>query len=103
MYTLTPDLDFIVGCRRDLPGVVLLGGFSGHGFKFSPLMGEVAAQLALTGETDMPIALFDPHRFEKTRNAFDLGGCGGSGLPPHGIGEPRRPRETRRAAGAERF
>jgi sarcosine oxidase len=74
MYTLTPDLDFIVGRREDLPGVVLLGGFSGHGFKFSPVMGEVAAQLALTAETDVPIDLFDPHRFD---------------------GRARSPRETR--------
>jgi sarcosine oxidase len=66
MYTLTPDLDFIVGRRRDLPGVTLLGGFSGHGFKFATLMGEVAAQLALTGATDVPVALFNPHRFDKT-------------------------------------
>ena len=64
MYTLTPDLDFIVGRRRDLPGITVLGGFSGHGFKFAPLMGEVAAQLALTGATDQPIDLFDPHRFD---------------------------------------
>jgi sarcosine oxidase len=64
MYTVTPDLDFIVGRRRDLPGITLLAGFSGHGFKFAPALGEVAAQLALTGVTDQPIGLFDPHRFD---------------------------------------
>src|SRR6266496_3451551 len=60
MYTLTPDQHFAVGQRRDLPGLTLLAGFSGHGFKFAPVLGEVAAQLALTGTTDLPIESFDP-------------------------------------------
>jgi sarcosine oxidase len=64
MYTVTPDLDFIEGRRRDLTGITLLSRFSGHGFKFAPALGEVAAQLALTGVTDQPIGLFDPHRFD---------------------------------------
>ena len=43
-----------------LPGqgndnVVLLAGFSGHGFKLSPAFGDIAADLALTGTTDQPI------------------------------------------------
>jgi sarcosine oxidase len=64
MYTLTPDHHFAVGQRRDLPGLTLLAGFSGHGYKFAPVLGEVAAQLALTGATDLPVQLFDPHRFD---------------------------------------
>jgi sarcosine oxidase len=63
MYTLTQDRHFVVGRRADLPGLTLLAGFSGHGFKFAPVLGEVAAQLALTGTTDLPIELFDSHRF----------------------------------------
>ncbi|HSR22578.1 MAG TPA: N-methyltryptophan oxidase, partial [Candidatus Eisenbacteria bacterium] len=43
--------------------VTVLGGFSGHGFKFAPLLGEVAADLALDGGTDHPIAGFSPLRF----------------------------------------
>jgi sarcosine oxidase len=64
MSTLTPDRHFVVGQRGDLPGLTLLAGFSGHGFKFAPVLGEVAAQLAITGTTDLPIELFDPHRFD---------------------------------------
>ncbi len=63
-YTLTPDRHFIVGPRRELPGVTLLAGFSGHGFKLAPVIGEIAAQIALTGRTELPIPLFDPHRFD---------------------------------------
>lgn len=62
-YTKTPDEHFLVGRRPELPGLTLLGGFSGHGFKFAPALGEVAAQLALTGRTDLPIEIFDPLRF----------------------------------------
>ena len=38
-------------------------GFSGHGFKFVPVVGEILADLALDGRTDHPIGLFDPLRF----------------------------------------
>lgn len=37
-------------------------GFSGHGFKFVPVIGEILADLATVGTTDHPIALFDPRR-----------------------------------------
>jgi sarcosine oxidase len=63
-YTVSPDRHFLVGRRRDLPGLTLLAGFSGHGFKLAPVVGEIAAQLALTGGAQPPVALFDPHRFD---------------------------------------
>jgi sarcosine oxidase len=63
-YTLTPDQHFLVGQRRDLPGLTVLAGFSGHGFKLAPVIGEIAAELALTGRSPLPIPLFDPHRFD---------------------------------------
>ncbi|MFF1572441.1 FAD-dependent oxidoreductase [Leifsonia sp. NPDC058292] len=43
-YTTTPDSDFIL----DRAGPVIVGaGFSGHGFKFTPVVGRVLADLAL--------------------------------------------------------
>jgi sarcosine oxidase len=62
MYTMTPDEHFLVGRKAGLPGVTLLAGFSGHGFKFAPALGEAAADLATDGRTDAPIELFDPER-----------------------------------------
>jgi sarcosine oxidase len=60
MYTTTPDEHFVI--RRH--GHVTIGcGFSGHGFKFVPVIGEILADLATTGATAHPIALFDPRRF----------------------------------------
>ena len=41
----------------------VLAGFSGHGFKFVPVVGEILADLATTGSTEHQIALFDPRRF----------------------------------------
>lgn len=62
MYTMTPDEDFLIGHRRELPGLVLAGGFSGHGFKFASAVGAALADLAEYGRTDLPISMFDPHR-----------------------------------------
>ena len=50
LYTNTPDDDFIVDRHPDLPNVIIGAGFSGHGFKFTPFIGELLVQLAL-GET----------------------------------------------------
>jgi sarcosine oxidase len=65
MYTMTPDEHFLIGHLPGSEGVVsVAAGFSGHGFKFAPVVGELLADLALDGGTDAPIALFDPTRFD---------------------------------------
>ncbi len=59
----TPDQHGLVG---PLPGqrrLTVLAGFSGHGFKLSPVLGEVAADLATTGTTGHSITHLDPQRF----------------------------------------
>jgi sarcosine oxidase len=63
MYTNTPDEHFLVGPPPGRPNLILLGGFSGHGFKFAPIIGEIAADLSIDGETSHPIAGFSPKRF----------------------------------------
>ena len=47
LYTLTPDGHFVIDQHPDHPRLVLCGGFSGHGFKFAPVIGEIGAGLAL--------------------------------------------------------
>lgn len=64
MYTMTADEHFVIGHHDELPGLVLAGGFSGHGFKFASAVGVALADLARTGRTDLPIAMFDPHRWD---------------------------------------
>lgn len=63
MYSNTPDDHFLIGPHPEHPSALVLGGFSGHGFKLAPVVGEIAADLISDGETQHPIALFDPARF----------------------------------------
>jgi sarcosine oxidase len=69
MYTNTPDEHFVVGPAPGLPRVTVLGGFSGHGFKFAPVIGDIAADLALEGGTAHPIETFSPQRFRPAPRA----------------------------------
>ncbi len=62
LYTRSPDEHFIIGLHPDAPQIVLASPCSGHGFKFASLIGEILADLATTGSTDMPIGLFAPER-----------------------------------------
>ena len=63
MLTFTPDEHFVIGAPATERNVLVLGGFSGHGYKFAPIMGEIAADLVTEGRTPHPIALFQPARF----------------------------------------
>jgi sarcosine oxidase len=63
MYTLTPDRHFVIDKHPKNSNLILAGGFSGHGFKFSPVVGEILADLTLSGTTLHPIDLFRANRF----------------------------------------
>lgn len=63
MYTNTPDSHFLIGSPKDRPWMTVLGGFSGHGFKFAPVIGDAAADLSTTGKTDDAFQLFSLDRF----------------------------------------
>ena len=71
MYTTTPDQHFVIAGHPEHPNVAVACGFSGHGFKFVPVVGEILADLALTGATDHPIGLFDPRRPALAMNSPD--------------------------------
>jgi len=62
MYSNTPDQHFVLAQHPEHGNVTVACGFSGHGFKFVPVVGEVLADLATTGSTEHPITLFDPRR-----------------------------------------
>jgi sarcosine oxidase len=63
MFENTPDNHFVIGAHPTRPQVTVAAGFSGHGFKFVPLIGEIVADLVCDGKAGHPIALFDPGRF----------------------------------------
>jgi sarcosine oxidase len=55
MYTMTRDEHFIVDRHPEHSQVVFAAGLSGHGFKFTAILGEILAALALDGRTEAPI------------------------------------------------
>ena len=65
LYANSPDEDFIID---HLPGfddtVCFACGFSGHGFKFASVIGEILADLAIEGKTSLPIDFLRLHRFK---------------------------------------
>ncbi len=63
VYTNSPDGHFMLGPMKGQERVTLACGFSGHGFKFVSVVGEILADLATTGRTALPIDLFSPARF----------------------------------------
>ena len=64
MFTNTPDEHFIIDCLPDSPQVVVAAGFSGHGFKFSSVVGEILSDLAIDGTTSHDIGMFRLARFD---------------------------------------
>ncbi|MEE8258763.1 MAG: N-methyl-L-tryptophan oxidase [Sphingomonadales bacterium] len=62
-YTMTPDERFLIGKLPGHENVLIAGGFSGHGFKFTPVIGEILKDLALEGKTRFDISGFDLARF----------------------------------------
>lgn len=61
---MTADRNFLLGLVPGCDGrVVIAAGFSGHGFKFVPVVGEVVAELVATGGTEFDLDFLSPARF----------------------------------------
>ncbi len=63
LFTNTPDGHFIIDRLPDCPQVSIAAGFSGHGFKFCSVVGEIMADLSQRGETSHDLSLFKLDRF----------------------------------------
>jgi sarcosine oxidase len=66
MFTNTPDEHFIIDTHPTYPQVSFAVGFSGHGFKFCSVVGEIMADLATRGATGHDVKLFQLRRFGGT-------------------------------------
>lgn len=64
MYDSTPDEDFILDAHPGGSGVIIGSGFSGHGFKFGILIGEMLAALARNLPSPVPLERFRLSRFD---------------------------------------
>lgn len=63
LFTNTPDEHFILDLHPEHPEVAIAAGFSGHGFKFCSVVGEIMADLVLDGRTRLDIGMFQISRF----------------------------------------
>jgi monomeric sarcosine oxidase len=64
LYTNTPDEHFVVDKHPLYPHVIISSSCSGHGFKFSNVIGEALSQLAIDGATTYDIDTFRLARFD---------------------------------------
>jgi sarcosine oxidase len=64
LYGNSPDENFIIDKLRGYEEhVIIAGGFSGHGFKFVSVVGEILAELAIEGKSKQPIDFLNANRF----------------------------------------
>ena len=63
LYTMTPDWHFIIDRPASQRSLVYAAGFSGHGFKFAAVVGEILADLTVDGRTRHRIEFLSPARF----------------------------------------
>lgn len=76
LYDTTPDWNPVLGALPELEGLIVAFGFSGHGFKLSPMVGRLLAQAALEVTPDLPLHPYRATRFddgEPLRGAFGEG------------------------------
>ena len=64
-YTMSPDEHFLVDRHPQSERVVFAAGLSGHGFKFTSVLGEALAELALDGRTSLPVGFLSCQRFAR--------------------------------------
>jgi len=63
IFTNTVDEHFVIDRAPEMPEVLLVSACSGHGFKFSSVIGEICADLVSADRTSHDIALFRLSRF----------------------------------------
>lgn len=63
LYTISSDNDFIIDHHPENENIIFACGFSGHGFKFSSVMGEVLSEMAVNGQSKFDLSMFSLKRF----------------------------------------
>lgn len=65
LYTVTPDEHFLIDTIPGAEQVIFASCCSGHGFKFASAIGEILADLAVTGSSRFDLSPFKLDRFRK--------------------------------------
>jgi glycine/D-amino acid oxidase-like deaminating enzyme len=63
LYTNSPDFHFILDRHPEYPNIVFGAGFSGHGFKFGPVLGEMLVSRLFDQPPPVDMRLFSIDRF----------------------------------------
>jgi sarcosine oxidase len=63
MDAYTDDGHSMVGRLPGYPNVVVMGGFSGHGFKMAPALGKIASDILIHDRTPFDLKSLSPDRF----------------------------------------
>jgi len=63
LYTNSSDHHFVIDRFPDERRVTVACGFSGHGFKFASVVGEIVADLVTNGKTELPVDFISLKRF----------------------------------------
>lgn len=66
LYTNTPDYHFVLDRHPHYSNIIVGTGFSGHGFKFGPVLGELLAALVMDEAPTLPLDMFAITRFEQS-------------------------------------
>lgn len=64
-YDNSPDEDFIIDTLPDAPNTLVVTGLSGHGFKFAPVLGEIASAFAQQKTLEFDLQPFSLPRFTR--------------------------------------
>ncbi len=66
-YEVTPDFQPVIGEPSEIPGYLYAAGFSGHGFKLTPVMGRLLSDWIVDGAPSISLKEFDVQRFSEGR------------------------------------
>jgi len=58
LYTYTPDENFVLDYLPDSKNIIIGAGFSGHGFKFTPLVGKTLVDMAMNKSVNFDLSMF---------------------------------------------
>ncbi|XP_076138230.1 peroxisomal sarcosine oxidase [Alosa pseudoharengus] len=70
LYTLTPDNHFVLDCHPTYSNIIIGAGFSGHGFKFGPVIGKILYELSTGQVPSHNLSPFKITRFQTPKSAL---------------------------------
>jgi sarcosine oxidase len=88
LFELSPDEHFLIDGHPDTELAVFGAGFSGHGFKFCSVVGEILADLALEGQTRHDIEFLRLARFDQPASGSSQTPVRAGGLEPPRASRP---------------